>query len=88
MAFGRRGGGGRSACQQSGSVWLSEVQPGQEYTNAERIMHEWHDFLAAIEMLIESGDLKSLPDAAAAVRAKKIKVEKFLRYSAECGTLN
>lgn len=67
---------------------LSETQPGQPFTNAERIMHEWHDLLAAMEMLMDAGPLNPLPDPARVIAAKKAKVEKFLRYSAECGTLS
>jgi hypothetical protein len=73
---------------------LDEVQPGQPgepESNAERIVGEYIDLLASMEMLIESAAL-TLPKAEI-VRAlmfkKKAKVEHFMRYAEErCGTLN
>lgn len=67
----------------------SEVQPGQELTNAERIMYEFRDLQAVMEMLEDEGILPSiwLRDVTA-IEAKKAKVEKFLLHSAECGTLS
>jgi hypothetical protein len=65
---------------------MDEVQPGQPLTNEERIWQEMNDLAALGEMLIAlrgSGGLSR-----DAIEAKKEKVEKFLLYSAECGTLN
>jgi hypothetical protein len=58
-------------------------------TNAERILHEYADLVAVLEMLAaEAPDLIDLSKCqAVAIAAKKEKVEQFLRYSAECGTL-
>lgn len=65
---------------------LDEVQPGQELTNEERLWQEMCDLCAVGEMLITlrgQGGLNRV-----AVDAKKEKVEKFLLYSAECGTFH
>lgn len=60
---------------------LAEVQPGQPFSNAWRIRQEFGDLIAAYEMLgIEMPSRVEIEE-------KKIKVEKFLKYSAECGTL-
>ena len=54
-------------------------------TNAERLRAELNDLLAMVEMLEAEGlDLSSDYTHRA---AKKAKVEKYLLYSAECGTL-
>lgn len=66
---------------------LDDVEPGFRQNNAERIVGEFGDIIAAIEMLAEGGHI-SLPDLRAAIDAKKAKVEKFLTYSAERGTLS
>jgi NTP pyrophosphatase (non-canonical NTP hydrolase) len=65
---------------------IDEIQPGQPFTNAERIEQEWNDLLAVLEMLRAEGAIKWNVDSAM-IRAKKAKIEKFLRYSVECGTL-
>ena len=67
-----------------------EIQPGQDLTNVERLLGEWTDLNAMMEMLQEEGVLvlPSAADMRPAIAAKKAKVEKFLRYSAQCGTLD
>jgi hypothetical protein len=70
---------------------LTEIQPGQDKTNAERIEQEFLDLLAVYSML---HDDKTLFGRGAVIvmptdiiRAKTAKVEKYLAYSAECGRL-
>lgn len=65
---------------------LQEIEPGQTLNNAERIIGEYADLAAAFEMLTEEG---YLPPAflRELIDAKKVKVERFLRYSQLCGTL-
>lgn len=66
----------------------SEVQAGQNLSNADRIMYEFRDLQAVMEMLEDEGVLPSIWQRdVAAIDAKKTKVEKFLIYSAEVGTL-
>lgn len=66
---------------------LDEIQPGQPLTNEERMWFEFADLTAAVEMVMEERG-SSLPESFwEHVAAKKAKVEKFLLYSAQCGTL-
>jgi hypothetical protein len=81
-------------CSKALRFGLSEVQPGQDKTNAQRIMDEVNDFIAVYQMLAgpvvspTSPLFRGTPEAfMAAVKAKQAKIEKFLAYSAECGTL-
>lgn len=71
-----------------------EVQPGQSLTNRERLRAEMVDALAVYSMLWHEGELDEIGlfikndyPIRAEVEAKKAKVEKFLAYSAQCGTL-
>lgn len=64
---------------------LDEVQPGQDQGNASRVMGEYADLLAVVEMLCDEGSLPRIMDLRSAIDAKKAKVEKFYRYSIECG---
>lgn len=64
---------------------LSKVQPEQDHTNAQRISMEIDDVYAVIGMLREEG-LLPLPSFIHQ-EGKRAKVEQYLRYSAECGTL-
>jgi hypothetical protein len=54
---------------------------GQPLTNRERIRQEYSELAAVLEMVGIGAPLGTAMDA------KRIKVEQFLRYSAECGTL-
>jgi hypothetical protein len=69
--------------------------------NSERIFKEFNDLMAMVEMVNGSAVLTSFEDASvtlgerglmyrdeALIRAKKEKVEKYLLYSKECGTLD
>lgn len=71
---------------------LHEVQSNQPLTspltNAERLVVEIVDLLAIIDMLVERG---FLPEMIAVdeidLRRKKAKVEKFMHYAEQVGTL-
>lgn len=65
---------------------LGEVQPEQAWNNAHRLVQEYADLAGVLTMLQEEGALPPIPSAQ--LQAKREKVEKFLRYSAECGTLD
>lgn len=69
---------------------LTDHEPGLHESNAERIMYEYHDLQAVIVMLQGHGLLPVVPDEIIVdrVRAKCAKVEKYLLYSAKCGTLD
>ncbi len=64
---------------------LNETQPGQEFTNAERIAQELADLMGVLEMLWKETSIPGLSETG--IAAKRQKVEHFLRYSAELGTL-
>ena len=66
---------------------LDEVQPSQSLTNAERIVYEFNDILAVMEMLKEEGYIKNVVDNDA-IAKKKIKINKFINYSNNIGTLS
>ncbi len=65
---------------------LEEVEPGQEYTNKERLFQEFEDLVAAMKMLFP-GDLDKIPDSEKQF-AKMEKVERYLEYSEYLGTVN
>jgi len=71
---------------------LDDCEPGQPDTNGRRICLECADLQAVLEMLAESNFLFQLTgnsiDMKRAMDAKKVKVEKFLRYSSERGRLD
>lgn len=68
---------------------LTEIQPGQPLTNAERIVEELNHMSAMYEMLEDAGILKEDPlnSYFFQKQAKKQKVEKFLELSKAQGTL-
>ena len=67
---------------------LQEVQPGQPLTNAERIVEELGDLMAVVQMLTNAGLLSMQdPDYDKKIAEKIRKVERFMRYAQEQGTL-
>lgn len=76
-----------SKCLRFGDL---EIQPGQDKSNAERLMGEFMDLLALVEMAQEEGILPVLEmsERRQLKAAKKGKVEKYLEYSKSQGTLN
>lgn len=66
-----------------------EVQPGQELTNAQRVMDEFHDLLAMLLLLSTEGvmPLDGLIPHPSRLMRKREKFERFLAISAEQGTL-
>ena len=70
---------------------MMEIQPGQPLTNRERIRYEYSDLAAVLEMIDPATDGaggRIHPPSGSAMDAKREKVEHFLKYSAECGTLS
>lgn len=65
---------------------LQEVQPGQHLNNAERIIYEFNDIVAMMDMLKEEGIIGDYIDLKSQA-AKKEKVMKFLELSKQNGTL-
>lgn len=67
---------------------LAEVQPGEQLTNARRLRDEMLDLFAVWGMLCRDGwCLPIAPLDGPAIEAKQEKVEEFLEYSRQCGTL-
>lgn len=66
---------------------LEEIQPGQTFTNAQRICQEICDLYAVVEMLEDCGALKGVVDVDH-IQAKKAKVEEFMEYARQCGALD
>lgn len=60
---------------------LFEIQPAQLQSNRQRIIDEYNDLIAVMDMLG-----MNVVDPMA-IEAKKRKVEKYLAYAKECGTL-
>ncbi|MCA6367601.1 MAG: hypothetical protein IM618_11200 [Cytophagales bacterium] len=76
-------------CSKANRFSLQEVQPDQTLSNADRILEEFYQACAMVEML---QDEKALPvwssqRISMEKESKKIKVEKFLLHSKENGTL-
>lgn len=67
---------------------LSEVQPGQPLTNADRILEELRDLFAVAEILASEGVIGwAMPDRME-VLAKLNKIERFMAISREQGVLS
>jgi hypothetical protein len=62
---------------------MTERQPGQPLDNRERVIEEYNDLVAAMEL---AGFPLQVINGRK-VDAKLEKIERFLIYSAECGTL-
>ena len=68
---------------------LTEIQPGQDQTNAERVIAEMYDLVAAVDLLMQEGALPGMKlENSPEVMAKQAKIEHYLKFSAECGTLD
>lgn len=65
---------------------LSEVQTGQELNNAQRLIYEFNDLVAVMDMLFQEGHIPYVFDHLMQQK-KKAKVEEFLLHSKDQGTL-
>lgn len=65
---------------------LDEVQAEQKFTNAQRIVYEYNDILAVMEMLLEEKGIDKIIDREA-IEKKKNKIKKWMLYSRERGIL-
>lgn len=67
---------------------LDEIQPGQGYTNWQRIMHEMADVIAIGEVMNSEGILeRSFSTVDEYIERKKQKAAGFSNYSRELGRL-
>lgn len=67
---------------------LTEVQSGQPLDNAQRIMDELEDIRVIVELLRNDGHLSIGPIESERFAAKIAKVEKYMKYAEQCGTLD
>lgn len=67
----------------------SEIQPGQNETNATRLVREIADLTSVVEMLQSEIDKARTPGdiLETYITEHKAQIERFLSYSKECGTL-
>ena len=72
-------------CTKALCFGMDEKQPGQPFDNKERILQEFNDLVAVMEMLFGK-PVSGLVDQKQ-VDAKKSKIIKYMIYSMECGTL-
>ena len=66
---------------------LEEVQPGQELTNAQRIVYEFNDLVAVMEILQSHGVFEEIFDREY-IEKKKVKVATYQAYSVKVGTID
>lgn len=66
---------------------LHEVEPEQSLTNVERLINELNDLWAVIQMLEDDKIIQDHWYSEKKEKTKKEKVEKYLGYSQQCGTL-
>lgn len=72
-------------CSKAIRFGLEEIQPEQEYNNAERIMHEIADLISVLHVCQESG-LVPRTDANR-LDAKTKKLVKYMSFSETMGTI-
>jgi translation initiation factor 2 alpha subunit (eIF-2alpha) len=66
---------------------MEEIQPGQDLTNAERLLEEFNQLYAMFEMLQEEGHIGEILNESI-IKKKKLAVEKYLNHSKVVGTLS
>ena len=68
---------------------LDEKQPGQALSNAERIVGEFMELAAVMQMLEDEGliDFPDCHERSALVDLKRRRVEHFMAYARDCGTV-
>ena len=74
-------------CTKALRFGINDHHPTQTGTNAQKISDEYNDLLAVIAMLNDEGFLNVTIDKEK-IAKKKERVEKYLLYSKEHGTLN
>lgn len=66
-----------------------EIEPvdGETRTNAERLVYEFNDLIAVMELLASMGVINNMFDRDA-IELKKAKIKKWMEYSKKRGTLS
>lgn len=75
-------------CSKAVRFGGDEVQPGQDLNNRQRILQEFADLVGTLELLGLDVGIPVYSALRPWIDAKKAKVERFLDYSRECGTLS
>jgi hypothetical protein len=63
---------------------IDEIQKNQELNNSERLIYEFNDIYAVMEMLLEEGVISTIIDRDA-IEKKKQKILKYMEYSRSLG---
>ena len=63
-----------------------DVQKDHTETNAERLVYEFNDVLAIMELLQQEGVIELIQDRTA-IEKKKLKIKKYMKYSQQLGVL-
>ncbi len=63
---------------------LNEVQPEQLLNNSERIVYEFNDIMAVMEILLDHNIIDKIIDREA-IELKKEKIYKYFNYSIDLG---
>ncbi len=71
-------------CTKALRFGLEEIQSGQPFSNDTRIMEEYFDLVAVVEMLQTEG---KLPYPEVDMDARKARINKYLDYSQKLGIL-
>jgi len=72
-------------CSKAIRFGMQEVQQGQPLNNKERILLEFNDLIATVELLFDCKSTDLIDEGK--LKAKKEKVEKYMNYSIELGTV-
>jgi len=65
---------------------LEEIQRGQNLTNSERIVYEFNDIVAVMEILHDEGLVDKVLDPIA-IAKKKLQVLEYIEYSRKLGVI-
>lgn len=74
-------------CSKANRFTLAEVQPGQPFTNAERIVAEAKDVITLLVMLRREGIIPDFMPSQREMDEKVARVEKYLEHSRSVGAL-
>lgn len=74
-------------CSKAIRFGLKEVQQGHDLNNAERIVHEFNDLVAVIQVLAEEGYIDKEFINNQLIEKKKENIEKWYMYAKSQGTI-
>ncbi len=72
-------------CSKALRFGMSEIQSEQKLSNKDRILLEFNDLVAAMELLFDCKSTDLIDERK--LHAKKVKIEKYLQYSLGLGTV-